>query len=147
MSVMFIGQAPNRGGETGRPPLSGAPASRLAALAGIQPKQLFQAARTDNLLHEWPGSSGKGDAFPMREARAAAEAYRFPADVTHAVLLGKATAKAFGLDAAYFRWQEVGPGVVACAFPHTSGINRWWNDPANVDLARDFIRSLPLGLR
>jgi uracil-DNA glycosylase len=144
---LIVGQAPSRGRD-GLEPLSGRSGRRLADLCGLTLEAFLARFDRVNLLAEWPGSAGaKGDAFPIDEARAAAESL---AEVVAArdriVLLGWNVARAFrfaGDVDGWFDWgrlsRDCGEVVVA---PHPSGVNLWWNDPANVARARAFWRAL-----
>jgi hypothetical protein len=60
------------------------------------------------------------------------------------VFLGRRVSEAFGWDGeGWFRWRR-GDDFVAAVSPHPSGLSRWWNDPVNVEQARDFYSSLLL---
>lgn len=117
-------------------PLEGPCGDRLARLAGMPGhRELRRRARLVNLLPAWPGKSGKGDAFPLREARDRARRLRTRGTV---LLAGRVVAAAFGLaDAEYFE-----PRGRFHVIPHPSGVSHWWNDPANVRRARRFLRAV-----
>ena len=105
-----------------------------------QHKKLFNFVMTTkhiNLLDEWPGSSGRGSAFPIEKARETAHIYALQFGQYDAVFLaGKRVARVFDLhDAEYFERTDLGVYVV----PHPSGINRWWNDPCNREMTREFL--------
>lgn len=92
-----------------------------------------------NLLAEFPGKSGKGDAFPIALARARAARMRLGGEV---VLLGRHVARAFGAQGAPFlEWFDL-RGAWAAVVPHPSGVNHWWNDPANTNRAAVFLAGL-----
>lgn len=92
-----------------------------------------------NLLPEWPGKTGKGDRFPIREARAAAAMVLELAPNPVLVLCGKRVASAFRLrDVEFLTWRFLA-GLIVGVIPHPSGIVRWWNDEANVEAARAFL--------
>lgn len=105
-------------------------------------------ART-NLLPEWPGrsESGKGDLFPLAEARKNAallvmslEWLRFK----RIVLLGRRVERAFGWrPGAWFQWyplatRDDGVERKLAVSPHPSKVSRWWNSSDNVMLAAEF---------
>lgn len=91
-----------------------------------------------NLLGEWPGPSTKGSAWDARRAREAAEALAAVVEPDRLlVMLGHRVASAFRLDGRYL---DVRPGSFpSVVFPHPSAVNRWWNDPRNVERARRFL--------
>lgn len=146
MRPLIIGEAPARTGDP-RKPLTGRSGRRLAQLCGLEPAVYARTFARANVLEAWPGKagrSGKGDAFHVSIARhrAAFLRRRFVGGRL-VVLLGLRTARAFGVQAAYFVRQRV-----ACAnvvvLPHPSGVNRWWNVPANAARARRFLRRAAL---
>jgi len=93
-----------------------------------------------NLLKDWPGKQGKGDAFFLDAARKAAEKIRLE-DRT-AVLLGRNAARAFDLaHLPWMTWAESRGGRVA-VLPHPSGINLWYNSSKNSRKARKFMSEL-----
>lgn len=149
-----MGQAPSRA--SGPVAFDGRSGRRVAELCGA-PELPFRAV---NLVERWPGPSrgGKGDAFPMDQARRGALrvarliARERPARV---LLAGRRVAEAFGWRGApLLAWAEaevlVGgrpvAEVAAAVIPHPSGVSRWWNDPANEGAARAFLADLAEGL-
>jgi hypothetical protein len=131
--VLIVGEAPNRSGKTG---LAG---KRMADLGTV-------GLPRKNLLQEWPGSEGKGSAFPMALAVPAAMKLwsRTPLRVPM-LFVGTRVAAAFGLRdrAEYeFLWWREYRGRRVAVMPHPSGIVLWWNDPANVEAAGEFFREL-----
>lgn len=127
----------------GGPPFRGPSGLRLARLAGLEFEDLAGRVRFRNLLPEWPGKDprGKGDLWPVAEARERARSIRLTGDVLFA---GRRVAGAFGVSAPYLEWVPF-RGKRAAVFPHPSGINRWWNDPARAAEAGRFLREA-LGL-
>jgi hypothetical protein len=134
--ITLVGQAPSR--ETdGLGAFRGRCGRRLADLAGLTLDGLHEAADAVNLLGRWPGRAGRGDAFPMAEARAAAAAMSLEG---RAILVGRAVACAFGLRGLEpLRWVRSGALEVAMV-PHPSGLNAWWNSPENRSAAAAFLR-------
>lgn len=59
------------------------------------------------------------------------------------LLAGKRVASAFGLDEEYLAdpvaFPIGGRPVAVHVVPHPSGVNRWWNEPANRERARAFL--------
>lgn len=126
---LLIGQAPGRRGNA--EPLSGRSGRRLSALCGMPLEQYLQEFERINLLEEFPGKAGKGDRFPMREAKVQAFFRRslFVHQDRRVVLLGLRVAEAFGFTdrAPLLRWMSDGNASVAIC-PHPSGVSLWWND-------------------
>lgn len=156
MELLIVGEAPSR---TTSEPLSGRSGARIAELMGLTTETFVERFDRVNLLDEYPGSDGKGTAFPFLPAMARAFELR-EGPWTHYLLLGRRVAGAFGLrdDAEFLRWYElVGLRIVvpdgelfprssepkrAVVLPHPSGIVRWWNTTANRRAARAFLRRL-----
>jgi uracil-DNA glycosylase len=144
MKPLIIGQAPGRRGDG--EPLSGMAGRRLAALCCLELEELLDRFERVNLLKTFPGKSGKGDAFPLAEARTAAVGLLSAvAAHRHTILLGSNVARAFQLHRLpLLEWRDafrdLGSFVAVC--PHPSGVNRWWNDSANFVRASRFWRDL-----
>lgn len=141
--ALLVGRAPARR-MAGRGAFRGRSGERLAALAGTDLDGLLRAVDAANLLGEWPGKQGKGDAFPMAAARAAAGVL----DVSGrplVVAVGKRVAAAMGLRRPEYFAPAAWRGVPLVVVPHPSGVNRWWNDPVNVGKMHAFMRSLLIG--
>jgi hypothetical protein len=102
----------------------------ISCLSGRAFARVFARA---NVLEVWPGPSGrKGAAFPLALARAQAVRLRrrfYRGRVV--LLLGHRVAAAFGVRASYLTRVVVG-GADVFVLPHPSGVNRWYNDAANV---------------
>ena len=145
-SVVLVGEAPSRRSDPRRP-LDGPCGSRLERLAEIPVGSLGDRCVAVNLLPAWPGRRGKGAAFPMAEARAAAAELVPLLEGRAVLLLGRRVAAAFGVvDWPYLvpmRWEG---GPVAAVVPHPSGVCRWWNDPEASRRAAGTLR-LALGTR
>jgi hypothetical protein len=94
-----------------------------------------------NLLRRWPGRDGKGDHFPLRAARTAADALAPRMVGRHVVLLGRGVARAFCVDGMrpHFEWwYDAAYECTLALAPHPSGVNLWWNDPSNLEAATAF---------
>jgi hypothetical protein len=139
MRLLIVGEAPSRlVGE----PLTGPTGRRLAGLMDIDHGEMLERFDRLNLLEEWPGRDGRGSAFPLLLAMSRALELRDgPWDAY--LLLGKRVAAAFGFrsDVRYLAWYGM-DGKRFAVLPHPSGVNRWFNEPANRALARRFLRSV-----
>jgi uracil-DNA glycosylase len=137
--MLIIGQAPGRSVDIldGKRVFEGTPGRRLANLCGLTLDEFLSIFDTINVLERFPGKQGKGDSFPIEEARLhAAEIDVEKYDLV--LLAGKNVAAAFGwVDAQYMEWRER-----FAVIPHPSGVNRWWNNPRNMESMRRFMRSL-----
>ena len=137
--MLIIGQAPGGSDDISdkKRVFEGTPGRRLAGLCGLTLDEFLAAFDTINVLERFPGKQGKGDAFPIKEARlCAAEINTEKYDLI--LLAGKNVAAAFGwVDAQYMEWRER-----FVVIPHPSGVNRWWNDPRNMGSMRRFMQSL-----
>jgi uracil-DNA glycosylase len=150
---ILVGEAPSRDTE-GLPPFSGRSGACLEELLGRPLRERFVVV---NVLGRWPGRQGseKGSAFPRLEAARGALrlAEEYAASSRRWVFCGwrvrDAFAAALGVhwtSQRYLRWEWLRDhdgmfGVETYAvLPHPSGVNLWWNDPANVERARRFLR-------
>jgi len=134
---LFIGQAPGHPGPVR--PLEGRNGKRLASLLGVSVEEYLSGTDRVNLLNEYPGRAGNGDAFPLDAARAAAREMLPRLKGRVVILLGRGVARAFGVRANFLEIEHR-DGVTFATIPHPSGRNRWWNDPANVERAARFLR-------
>lgn len=159
--VVMIGQAPGR---TDPRPMAGAVGRTLADYMQIGQQgghELRLAVYFDrvNLIPEYPGPDGKGDAFPFGVARRnAALLWAHLTDYARVLVIGKQTWHALKSASPYvndrrdtpfrdlppFEWQRH-PRETYGLFawiPHPSKINTWWNDRANQSQARGFLLDL-----
>jgi hypothetical protein len=131
--LLFVGQAPNK--EGGRDAMAGGAAfRRFGSVMGLDADEWLWFVRRINLLNRYPGKEGKGDMFPMDEAKRAVRRI-FPClERTAVLLVGRNVAQAANVTGDYLSWRPLDFGVKnACAIlPHPSGINTWWNDRNNV---------------
>lgn len=139
MKALVVGQAPSRDTD-GRQPFSGRSGANLASLLGVTQRDLARTVDLVNLLPRWPGKAGKGDAFPAAEARAAAAMLAAVAPHDRVVLCGAAVVRAFGLRIDPLE-RVTRSGRVLLHLPHPSGVNRWWNDEANMAAATTALRA------
>ncbi len=150
MRITFLGQAPSR--ETdGRPPFTGKCSKFLAELLGTTQEQMLQDHDFINVLDRWPGSSFKGDKFPIPEAKIAARKKLEQLRGKTVVLLGHNVARAFECEKfRYFEWYQIrNPENLAdtvvpllTVVPHPSQISRHWNKEENRLVAAKFLRAL-----
>lgn len=177
---LLIGQSPGPRSDPSEP-LSGASGRRLAALCGLGLDEFLALFERANVIPDFPGKLGKGDAFPLALARPLARDLMPRCAGRPVVLLGNHVAAAFGWRADWLRWSVAPPAaagpdhqdavmavrlaqgrrrhppqaqvivgegerdVAAPLFavsPHPSGVNHFWNEPANVARARRFWRRL-----
>lgn len=145
MTAYIYGQAPGKKPkEDPRVPFIGGRNGRfLAELAGVDEKVLADLFVFRNVLDYYPGPNGdgKGDAFPMDEARARARELMDDWCWGDTVLFaGHGVAQAFGTPRRYpyFKWHEPVHGVQCVVVPHPSGLNRFWNNHALVARASHF---------
>jgi hypothetical protein len=136
--IVLIGQAPSRFGDP-RQPLCMSIAKKLSMLIGMSYLEYFDTFDRMNVLDHWPGANEKGDKFPMREARVKAQEIVQSLVERKVIFVGRATALAFGFRTQFFEWVEFA-GFTAAAIPHPSGVNYWWNEKHNVELASKFLR-------
>ena len=147
---LLVGQAPSRNGGYGEKALdagrSTSASGRLLKLMDITRDEYLDRFSRINLIDYWPGSlkSGKGDKFPMRDGRMAAHRLLQQGSGYHILCIGKKVGKCFNMEDCYV-WKD----YIQCfpfttnrvaMIPHTSGLNRYWNDPVNVQQAQSFLQ-------
>lgn len=144
MKVLLIGQAPAAHHPLD-PPLGGATGRRMARILRITFEDYLEQFDRWNLLAHYPGpGDAKGDAFPIAEARENAVEVAQKLKGRDVVFLGGAVARAFNVGhIELLKWhgfEYIGTGIKfhGAIFPHPSGINRWWNEAANVGRAERF---------
>lgn len=99
-----------------------------------------------NCLTYFPGSdpNQKGDRFPMKEARLAAQVHKQYLRGRRVILVGRKVAHAFGFPKEvmdFFEWGACEEwGIRFSVIPHTSGCNLYWNDEENRERARKFFQ-------
>lgn len=153
---IMVGQAPSRTSDPDRP-LVGRSGKILAKHVGIERHGLYLKFLCDferrNVLDYYPGSNGdgKGDRFPMDEARGEARDMVDDFRGRFVLALGSKTYRALtagtGADGkgyfetTYINFHEEPPnnGFHVTPVPHPSGLNRWWNDESNRERYRDFM--------
>jgi uracil-DNA glycosylase len=155
--IVLIGQAPGAGEDRG-PLVGGVSGGRLQALAGMTILQYCRAFERRNLIPYYPGRArgGRGDFFPRIEARIEARKIARTLIGRRVIFVGIAVAEAFDIVAPRpFQWylcrsadMLASENFYGAAIPHPSGLNHFWNSPANVAEAREFFAKalgLPYG--
>jgi len=123
--VLFVGQAP---GSKNSQPFVGRSGCRLAAFLDVTVEDMFAKHNFVNLVDQWQGKVGKGDAFKVERGvdlnAKIADAVGMSVAV---VFCGSGVAKALKITQPLLDKFEYG-GKPAMVLPHPSGVNRWWND-------------------
>ena len=147
--ILLVGQAPSR---TGSPTLDastpGSASSRLLKLFDMTRDDYMDRFKRLNLIHDYPGSlpGGRGDRFSITEGRKSAQRIQKQISEHHILCIGKKVGKCFNLDEC-FTWND----YIHCypftrnwiaMIPHTSGLNRFYNDPDNVQRTKTFLQEL-----
>src|SRR5580765_595681 len=157
--LLLIGQSPSINGDPRRPLIAGPTGERLRELLGLDLLAYVRATERVNLLAEYPGKAGKGDRFPLEEAREAAVEMTPRLLGRRVIFVGHGVARAFGLKGRPLVWHEraitisqlgVRGAIIGeisgwhqwAICPHPTGINRWWNDPKNKAKALAFFGGL-----
>lgn len=137
MVPLIVGQAPSRGKLGPALGVRSRSGRRLAELLGVE--DASRAFETVNAASRWTGKQGKGDRFaPSEEDLIAVRGRMLPG--RKVLVLGRAAAKALGVGRA--RYLDITRAFQAevMVVPHPSGVNRWWNDPRNVERAKAAVR-------
>lgn len=141
--TLVVGEAPSRAMRPGDPPLLLA-RHELAQMAGLGLAQFLERFELCNLLPSWPGraESGKGDQFPLLEARLEAMRIWIERKPQRMILLGRRVERAFSLrEQPWFAWVRNAGGCEVATVPHPSHVSMFWNDVGNRVRAREFWRS------
>lgn len=148
LKPVLLGQAPSGTGDPHRP-FRGRSGTALARAVGATLDELLSMVEAVNLLTEHPGRrpGGKGVLFPAEEARRAARRLLPRLRGRLVLAAGRGAAQALGAPAGmgWFEEAAVG-GCLVVLVPHPSGVNLWWNEPANRRLAARCLRAL-LGVK
>ncbi len=149
MNTLLVGMAPGRNSNP-RAPLFPAPRNssghRLVELIGLTRGEYMKMYDRVNCLPAYPGADPKqkGDRFPMASAKLAAAVHRQHFRGRRVIFIGRQVAHAFGFPKSrldFFHWSGCHEWGYRCAVvPHTSGCNRFWNDPENRARAREFFQ-------
>ena len=128
--------------------LTGQSGERIAALAGLEFPAAYARVFDRMNLVALPAEWSDSDAV----ARGVERVTAMIAERERVVLLGRRVAAALdALDMSLLEWKSwrvrvdgaiVSSSVEVARFPHPSGRNRWWNEPANIELARSFLKDV-----
>ena len=115
----------------------------LASLLGLTLEEFLDSVEAVNLLAGFRGKqrNGKGDLFPAKEARAAADELRPSLRGRLVLAAGKQVAAALGASPTYFD-ERIIAGCLIVTIPHPSGINRWFNRVGNRRRAKRELKRL-----
>lgn len=105
-------------------------------------RDVWDVFDTVNLIDEWLGKQGKGDAFDVLVGSKKAVEVVEQSRGKVVVMAGRNVAAAFGFKRVRYFEEIVRDGVVFVMVPHPSGVNMWWNDRGNERQAEIFLRSL-----
>lgn len=153
MKPLIIGEAPSKNEDVPQP-IAGRVGRRLAECAGLTMEEFLAHFDRVNLLKDRQDTDDHG--FTFDHARASLEAYKLREKFTRdqiVLLLGWRVARAFSVpkrwhgrnglavSLEYFVQYNIGD-TEARIVPHPSGVNRWWNDPANYKQACEFMQNI-----
>lgn len=139
---LLVGEAPSKNEPLPRP-LEGRVGRRLAEYAGLTFEQYIERFDRVNLLDVRQDTKEKGFEFDMDAARLSARQLMTTIEPGRVVLLlGRRVAEAVGAVKNYFEPTRLVDGTTLYVLPHPSGVNRWWNEEANREQVRTFLRSI-----
>ncbi len=139
--VLIIGEAPSKN-EPDPKPIEGRIGHRLAAYAGLTFEEFLARTERVNLLDVRQDTAEKG--FTFDHTKAVEQARKIIASLEpnrHVILLGKRVARAVGCMKDYFEPCHLENNITLYVVPHPSGINRWYNDPANQNMMERFMHA------
>lgn len=123
-----------------QPDIPGSSGARLWKMSGLAMTQYINAFDLRNLFE-------KDEPRDIVSAKAKARRILGSIDTryvnTYIVCLGRDVANAFGLfDVRPLIFSKIWKNTRAAYLPHTSGLNRWYNDADNAEAANVFMRQL-----
>lgn len=150
MKALIVGQAPARSGDG--TPFSGPSGLRLCQLLEVPDlDHLRKWFDLENLIPEKLSKrpTGRGDVFHVKRAHQRAEEIIAASAASRVVIAcGRQVWSAFGCDLSA-EWfgrcllpNKRGELVELRLFPHPSGISHFWNEPQNVQRARDALKAI-----
>lgn len=143
--AFLVGQAPSASSDPARA-FSGHSGLKIAEMAGIDVErddwydELRKTFEPINLMPSYLGRKARGDVFTMSLGRQFALALKTEFAGSRFILVGSKVARCFNAPVYRCAWREHA-GSWYALLPHPSGLNLWYNEPANVESARAFLRS------
>lgn len=138
---LMLGQAPGRLGDPKKPVRGSARA--LEIKCGLPCGYVKHTFDFFNVYHKYTGKNGKGDAFPKYLPKARRyELAKMMLKHSYSIILGKTAASPLLGTIDYFHVLQHPTYGRVVVIPHPSGVNRWWNDKANVRKASVFMRKV-----
>lgn len=147
--AMIVGIAPSLKHNN----LEGYCARRLARLANVDTDQLWELFHRTNLIKRFPGRKvvktgnevyrkhmSHGDIVNTIQLRSEARKMNLR-KYKLVVLLGAATAKAFGYPPSLLKTYARGTGTTLVVMPHPSGVSHFWNNKCRTQKASQFLRT------
>jgi hypothetical protein len=104
-------------------------------LLGMTIEEYDETFDRRNLVAHFHGKSGKGDRFDRATAERGACMILEEESGRRFVAFGRSVAKLLGHSGKFLETER----DLFC-LPHTSGVNRWWNDPENKKMAVEKLR-------
>lgn len=126
---------------TERMAITGRVGERLAHLLAQHRLKFYAQHDRFNLNRRWNGKQGAGDVFLRPEGLSRAMLID-DAGYRAVVMLGAEVTACFG-----WKWEPLATFASLrtptrrLAFPHPSGLNRWWNEPGNPDRAAHALKT------
>lgn len=134
----IIGEAPSKNSDWRYPLAGGHTGRKIEKLLGLSFRAYLKHYRRFDLIKFYPGTK-----WPKENAAANARLiHNLHEPGAHLVLLGRKVAEAFGVSDLDFCEKGERDGVTYWVSPHPSGLNRWWQDPANKALGLAFWSSI-----
>lgn len=136
MRPIIVGEAPSKNQDPERP-IEGRIGKRLALFANLSYEAYLEHFERVNLLHLRQDDGTKfifDNVAAAEEAKRLRQAWDYGRQV---LLLGNRVAKAFGVQGPCFERLVYDHDFYIV--PHPSGLNRFYNDPANRHQARAFL--------
>jgi uracil-DNA glycosylase len=150
LKPLMIGEAPSKNEHVPQP-LSGRVGKRMAECCGLTLEEFLDFFERTNLLKERQDTKEKGFEFDSVAAALEAEKLWHDGVTFHndrvVLLLGHRVATAFGAANVYLIEQHLGTRAKVYVLPHPSGVNRWWNESANVKTMNEFMRRVVVEAR
>jgi hypothetical protein len=123
--------------ECARIAITGKCGEALARLLGVHPLSLYVRNYRFNLNARWRGKQHGADVFDAEEgARTLRRILRDYPEIERVLCLGRHVGEVVGFSSRDPLLTKISyEGRSFLLFPHPSGLNRWWNDASNYELA------------